>query len=326
MTVHGQPQASLAGVHGFAPIELAGAGPAAAAAWLPDPVSGRWLRAFAIAAVLALGVATCGRAHTEPASGKRVITVGGAVTEIAFALGAGDRVVAVDTSSIYPARATELPQVGYQRTLTAEALLALSPDLVIATAEAGPPVVLDQLRAAGVPVVMAPIAMTTDDAARRIEAIGAALHLDGKAATLAAQLRKDVEAARARCCDGARAPTKAALIYARGAGATMIAGNATAGGAILELAGAHNIGRGFSGYKPLSPEVLVDAAPDVIVVPTRGLQTLGGEAGVLALPGVAATPAGRARRIIAIDDLVLLGFGPRLATAIDELSRGMAGS
>jgi len=89
----------------------------------------------------------------------------------------------------------------------------------------------------------------------------------------------------------------------------------------VELAGGRNAVPGFAGYKPLSAEVLIAAAPEVIVVPARGLATLGGEAGLLALPGVADTPAGRARRIVAFDDLLLLGFGPRLGPAIDELAR-----
>jgi iron complex transport system substrate-binding protein len=297
---------------------------AATVAWPPDPSTGRWLRAFAFAAVIACGVATCARSHHPAPAARRIVAVGGAVTEIVFALGAGDRVVAVDSSSVYPDAATHLPQVGYHRTLIAEAVLAVTPDLVIASAEAGPPAALDQLRAAGVTVVVVAQALTVEAAAVRVEAVGAALREATRAHALADQVRREVLAIRARCCAGGGTPPRAVVIYARGAGTTMIAGGGTTGAAIVELAGARNAAGGFTGYKPLSPEVLVDAAPDVIVVPSRGLATLGGEAGLLALPGVAATPAGRARRFVAIDDLLLLGFGPRLPAAIDELARQMA--
>jgi iron complex transport system substrate-binding protein len=292
----------------------------------PDPASGRWLRALAIAAFVACGVATCARS-TEPArsAGKRIITIGGAVTETVFALGHGAQVVAVDTSSVFPPEVARLPQVGYQRTIAAETVLSLSPDLVVASAEAGPPAALAQLRSAGIAVEIIPVAMTPEAAAVRIAAIGAAIGAQPAATELANRVRSATKTAVARCCTGAPGPApKAILIYARGAGTMMVAGTETAGAAMLELAGARNPVT-FSGFKPLSAEALVEAAPDVIVIPSRGLATLGGEAGLLALPGVAATPAGRARRFVAMDDLLLLGFGPRLGEAVDELASRLAG-
>lgn len=287
----------------------------------PDPASGRWLRSLAIAAVLALGVATCARHEAPPATtGHRIVSIGGPVTEIVYALGAGDHVVATDTSSVYPDRATKLPQLGYQRSIAAEAVLAQRPDLVLASADAGPPAAIAQLRAAGVALAIIPTAQTPDEAAARIRAVGAALHLDAQAGAMADAMLVDTRAATV--AGGAR--PRAVLIYARGAGTLMVAGAGTTGGAMLALAGAVNAASGFHGYKTLSPEVLVDAAPDVIVVPSRGLETLGGEAALLALPGVADTPAGRARRFVAIDDLLLLGFGPRLPAAIRALASQMA--
>jgi iron complex transport system substrate-binding protein len=286
----------------------------------PDPASGRWLRAIAIAVFVAAGVVTCARAREPAKVGTRIVTVGGAITETVFALGAGAQVVAVDTSSVYPPEVTRLPQLGYQRTLAAESVLALSPDLVVASAEAGPPAALDQLRAAGIAVAVIPVALTPDAAAARIEAVGAAIGAGVAAHALAARVTGEARAALAGCC---RAHPTAVLIYARGAGTAMIAGRDTAGAAMLALAGARTPAS-FTGFKPLSPEVLVEAAPDVIVIPTRGLATLGGEPGLLALPGVAATPAGKARRIVAMDDLLLLGFGPRLPAAIAELGAKLA--
>jgi iron complex transport system substrate-binding protein len=291
---------------------------------IPDPKSGARLRTAALVLYIACCAITCTRAR-EPARTGRVVTVGGPVTEIAFALGHGGQVVAVDTSSVYPPQVTALPHVGYQRTLSAEAVLALSPDLVIASAEAGPPAALDQLRAAGVRVEIIPAASTVDEAAARIEAVGAVLHERARARAAAAKLRADAAAARERCCAGEHRAPKAVLVYARGAGTVLLAGTGTAAAAMLELAGARSAITGFSGFKPISAEALVAAAPEVIVIPARGLVSIGGEAGLLAMPGVAETPAGRAHRIVAVDDLLLLGFGPRLPAAIDELARGFGG-
>jgi iron complex transport system substrate-binding protein len=295
---------------------------------IPDPAGGRRLRAVAIALYLLCGAITCARSGDAPAPGgaaRRVVTVGGPVTEIAFALGAGDRVVGVDTSSVYPERVTALPQVGYQRSLSAEGVTALSPDLVIASADAGPPAALEQLRAAGVRVAVMPNVSTIDEAARRIEAVGTALGLAAAGRELAGRVRGDAGRARERCCAVVtHAAPRAALVYARGGGTVMLAGTGTPAVAMLELAGARNAVSGFTGFKPISPESLVEAAPDILVIPSRSLASLGGESGLLAIPGVADTPAARAHRIVAMDDLLLLGFGPRLPAAIDELARHFA--
>jgi iron complex transport system substrate-binding protein len=286
---------------------------------IPDRETGRLLRALALLAFMLCVVVDLGGCDgsRQTASGKRrIITVGGAVTETVFALGAGDEVVAVDTSSVYPDGALRLPQVGYQRLLSAEGILALSPDLVIASEEAGPPATIEQLRSANVRVERMPNAKTPEEAAVRITAVGAAL--GRPASALADRVRRDSAAATARIPrDGPRF----VFVYARGAGILMVGGGDTGGSAMVELAGGRNAAGEIRGYKPLSAEVLIDAAPDVIVIPARGLESLGGTAGMLALPGVAATPAGRNGRIVAVDDLLLLGFGPRLPEAIDELAR-----
>jgi iron complex transport system substrate-binding protein len=286
---------------------------------IPDPAISRMVKTialitFALAVVVDAGGCDSGK-HVPPGK-RRIVAVGGAVTETVFALGAGDQVVAVDTSSVYPDGAQRLPKVGYQRTLTVEGILALSPDLVLVSEEAGPPAALEQLRGAGVRVERMPGAKTVDAAVARIVAIGAAI--DRPATELADRVRREADAARTRVPSNG---PSFVLVYARGAGTLMIAGGDTGGSAMVELAGGKNAVRDVTGFKPLSAEVLIASAPDVIVVPARGLATLGGESGLLALPGVANTPAGKHRRIIAFDDLLLLGFGPRLPEAIDELSR-----
>jgi iron complex transport system substrate-binding protein len=291
---------------------------------IPDPRANRIWRTFAILSVLAVAILACTRAsepeHDKRQAGKKIISIGGAVTETAFALGAGDEIIAVDTSSVYPPEAFARPKVGYQRTLGAEGILALQPTLVIASKEAGPPAVLAQLRNAGVRVEVMPDATDIDSTAARILAIGAVLDRTSQATALADQVKRDTKAALARVpADG---PTFV-MMFARGAGSMMAAGSGTSGEAMIALAGGKNAVSGFSGYKPVSAEALIAAAPDVIVVPAHTLQMIGGIDGVLKLPGVAETPAGRNRRIVAIDDLLLLGFGPRLAAGIDDIAKAL---
>jgi iron complex transport system substrate-binding protein len=109
------------------------------------------------------------------------------------------------------------------------------------------------------------------------------------------------------------------FVYARGAGTLMVSGGGTSAAEMLRLAGATNAVQGFEGFRPLTAEAVVAARPDIVLLPSRGLASLGGVEAVLKLPGMALTPAGRARRVVALDDTLLLGFGPRLADAVEQL-------
>jgi len=286
--------------------------------------AGGGARTWAIVSVLVTAVLACTQRAPTPRGRTRLVTIGGAVTEIVFALGRGDDVVAVDSTSTFPPEARSRTVVGYQRTLSAEPILALDPDLVIATADAGPPAAIAQLRAAGVPVQIVPAATSPAEAATRVRAVGTATERGEPAARLAASLERDAAAAHARAIARPARP-RVLFVHARGGGSLMVAGRGTAAAAMIALAGGELAVTDHDGYRALSAEAAVAASPDVIVVSQVGLDGLGGVEGVLAQPGLAATPAGRARRVVGIDDLLVLGFGPRLPTAIDTLAAAIAG-
>lgn len=292
---------------------------------IPDPAAGRLWRAIALALFVMCGACAlvdlggCARDKHAANGARRIVSIGGAVTETVFALGAGAEVVATDTSSVYPEQVHALPKVGYQRMLNAEGILAFSPDLVLLADEAGPPAAIDQLTAAGVKIVRVPPANDPDAAIARIGVVAGALGRPGDA--LAAQVRTDVAAALARVPAAPR--PKVAVAFSLTAGSLMLLGDDTPGIAMVELAGGVPAVTGFTGFKAVSAEALIAAAPDVIVIPMHSFTQRGGLDGVLALPGVAETPAGKARRIVPVDDLLLLGFGPRLAQGIDEIGRGL---
>ena len=176
--------------------------------------------------------------HT-PAVGKDtacLVAIGGAVPEIVCALGAGAQLVGVDTSSTYPEAVRQLPQVGYQRTLAAEGVLSLRPDLVLATAEAGPPVALAQLHTAEVPVLLVPVACTLEGVQERIELIARALGREAQGTRLWQSVKDDMAHARALL---ARPPTRPTVlfIYARGRGALNVSGRGTSAAAMIERPG-----------------------------------------------------------------------------------------
>ena len=244
---------------------------------------------------------------------RRLVTVGSAITEAVFALGAGGDVVGVDTSSLYPEAATKLPQVGYQRTIAAEGILSLKPTLVIAGHEIGPPAAIEQIKAAGVPLQIIPLGPGVAGAKARLAAVAALLGRDPQ--TLLAKMDNDLALQSKRLTAVSKKP-KVLALYARGAGSMQVFGKDTSAQTMIELGGGENAVSNFEGTKPLSGEGVVSAAPDVILLPSRGLDSLGGIDGLLKQPGVAETPAGKARRVVAVDDVLLLGFGPRLAEAV----------
>jgi len=253
------------------------------------------------------------------AADAKVVTLGGTLTEIVYGLGAADRLVGVDASSVYPEAATEQPQVGYYRQVGAEGILSLAPDVVLASEEAGPPAALALVEQAGVPVVRLTAEPSLDAAVKRIEAVGSLLDHSTEAAELVASLRADLQAVQPP-----GTPPPVAFVFGRGAGSLVVAGTDTAAEAMIELAGGAPAVTGYTGYKPLTPEALVAASPDVIVSTTRVVEGLGGVEALTALPAVAATPAAAAGRVVVVEDLMFLGFGPRTgegARALNEALR-----
>lgn len=289
-----------------------------AASWLSALCFVVFVAARPAAADIAVTDAT-GNTVTVPAAGP-VVSIGGSVTEIVHALGQADRVVAVDSTSLYPPSAAEKPDVGYMRQLAAEPILALQPALILAAEDAGPPAVLNQLREAGVPVVLVPDEPTPHGVLDKIGIVAAALGVPARGDALRAGLRAELDGLAAKIAKVSARP-RVLFVLSIGLGRVpMAAGSDTSAAGIVELAGGVNAVDGFNGFKPLSPEAAVAAAPEVLLVTDRSLELLGGESGLLAIPEIAVTPAGQARRIVAMDGLLLLGFGPRTARAIRQLA------
>jgi iron complex transport system substrate-binding protein len=251
----------------------------------------------------------------------RVATLGGVATEIAYALGAQDQVIAVDDSSFYPPEAlAEKPSVGYHRFLAAEPVLAADATLILGDDESGPPDVLAQLRDAGVTILLLPDPTSIEEATALIGSVGLALGREDAAADVTAQLEADLAAAAELVADVAEAPR--VLFYFRPPGSpSLIAGSETAAGAMIELAGGENVYPGVDGYFPMTPEGIVEIAPDVILTTDQSLREVGGLEGLLAEPGIAETPAAANERIVSMEDLYLLGFGPRTGQALADLAR-----
>lgn len=254
------------------------------------------------------------------AAGERVIAIGGAVTEIVYALNAQDRLVAIDDTSMYPPRAQEtLPSVGYFRALSAEPVLSLRPDLLLMVDNSGPPEVVAQLRRTGVRIVDVSEWHSMDGVYEKVAVIAEALGMEAQGAALNARLRAEYAATRTQVASLPGQP-RVMFLLAAGRGALLAAGNQSAAHNMIELAGGVNVFADMRGYKSVTPEAIVAAAPEVIVVTQRTVDALGGIASLLQQADIAATPAGRSGRIVSYDDMYLLGFGPRTPAAIADLA------
>ena len=264
-------------------------------------------------------------ANPKPAAiaPQRIVTVPGNITETVFALGMGDRVVGACASSMHPEAVEAIPKVGYRSNLNAEGVLSLSPDLVIATDEAGPEDVMEQIRAAGVRIEMVPSDRTLDGAIDRTTRIAELLNASEAGEGLVSAIRSGIASVPTSDADAPAKPRVMFIYVARKT--SMVAGTGTAAEAMIALAGGINAVTEFEEFKPINPEAIVEANPDFILLDDSGLKSIGGIDGVLALPGVSQTVAGTKRQIIAMDKTLLLGFGPRLADGAVELAQLLQG-
>lgn len=258
-------------------------------------------------------------------SDERIVAVANGSAEIVYALGLGAALVGRDIASTFPG-AEQVPVVTSAHSLSAEQVLATRPTLVLIDARSGPQEALRQIRKAGVRMVQIPEAWTLAEMAPRIRAIGAALQTSAAAKSLI-EAERSAGAGLSSRATGVRV----AFLYLRGSASVYLLGGEGSGAdALVGALGATDVGAaaGLPAFTPLTSEALITAKPDVLLVMRKGLESVGGIDGLVALPGVAQTPAGEGRRVIAVDDEVLLAFGPRtgallnaLADAIDKVRR-----
>lgn len=253
---------------------------------------------------------------------ERIVSVGGDVTEILFKLGKANDIVAVDTTSRYPAEAMKLPNVGYMRRLSAEPVLALAPDHIIAIADAGPKEAVQVLRQAGVKFTAIPDEPSVEGALTKIRTVANSVDASEAGERMAAEVKARVDAALAGLPETGGKP-KALFLLSVGRGSLMAGGAGSSADAMIRLAGGENIATGFQGYKPFEPEAMLAVDPEVIIVTNRTLAALGGVEAMRAQPQFAATTAARNGRIVGFDGAMLLGFGARLAEAIEALAAAL---
>jgi iron complex transport system substrate-binding protein len=255
----------------------------------------------------------------------RIVTLSGEFSEIVWELGMGDNLVGVDLSSVYPRDEMRLkPKIGIEFRILPEPILVLQPTVVIGDIDASPPEVIEQVRSAGVPVVILPRFAGVDAPAMKVRAVAEILGIGAAGETLATRVQGEVDAALALAAAAEGRP-RVAVVYVATEDTILMLGSNTVFDGILDALGVEDVGpaAGVDGFVPLTAEAMVAAAPDVIITAERGFNGLGGLEGFLALPGIAQTPAGQDRRILVYEDLYLLGLGPRSGALFAELVRDL---
>jgi len=262
----------------------------------------------------------------EPDKGaSRVVAIGGPVTEIVYALGAGRRLVAADTTSVYPVIARKLPSVGYMRAVSSEGVLSVKPQLVLAAGDAGPGSALAQIRSTGVPVTMLPKENSYESLLTSIRIAATVLGMQAEGRALEKQIAVEWARTETEVKGYKQRPRVLFLLAHSSANSMLVAGEDTSADAMIRLAGGTNAASGFKGYKPLSAEAAIAAAPEVLLITSEGVDVIGGAERLWDRPGLAQTPAAREKRVVAFDSLYLLGFGPRLPEAVRDLARRVRG-
>lgn len=247
-----------------------------------------------------------------------IVSLNGTVSEILVELGLEENLVGVDISSTYPQSLKEIPKVGHSRQIAAEGVLALGPDVVIGITADVKPELAEQIRGAGVRLLLFDHEYSIEGAKKLIRSIADSLERTDRGEEVVAALDVDLESANNLIAQNQDRP-KVLFIYARGTGTMMVAGRDTQMEKIITLAGGENAVNDFSDFKPLTAEALVAANPDVILLFDSGLSSLGGIDGLLEVQGIKETNAGNQRKVVEMDGQFLTGFGPRLGKAMVEL-------
>jgi len=256
-------------------------------------------------------------AKSPAVTSERIVSLGGDATEILYALGLQDRIVAVDTTSMYPPEALkDKPNVGYMRALSAEGVLSTAATTIVASAQAGPPEVVAALKTANLRYLTLPGNESPHNVAEKVLTIGKAFGRDAQAKELAARIEAGLNAVAERR-KKITTPVRAIFILGVNSGRATVGGVGTTADSMMKLAGATNVAD-FKDYKPLTSEALLSLAPDAVITMRRH-GAADNQSQLASLPGYKESPAGKNNRLIEMEAHYLLGFGPRTHEAALEL-------
>ncbi|MGA9853007.1 MAG: ABC transporter substrate-binding protein [Gammaproteobacteria bacterium] len=252
----------------------------------------------------------------------RVVCVSKQINEFIYEIGAEKHLVAHDLTSIYPPAIRKLPSVGYHRALSAEGIISMQPTVFLTDGNMGPHAVLDQLIEVGIPVKVIPPGRTMDDAQQLMFKVGAFFDREKQAEQVVATWKQDMAKVMAASKLWANRPKlRVVMIHFGQIDNSYLAVTGGPSNQLIEWAGGKNILANSHGMERLTPELIADAQPDVIIANQIAFDRFGSSKAFTQLPGVALTPAGKNRRIYMIMEQQSIYFGPRTPAAILKLAQ-----
>lgn len=255
---------------------------------------------------------------------KKIITLGSAATEIVFELGLGSEVVARDYGSIFPKEVLKLPSIGADHKFKAEDILKYRPTHIIVDDRRGTHIgLIEKMKKASISVIEIKISKSVDETKAAVKQVAKAFGVDKKGEELVDKINGDLKKVAEYCASKKNKP-KAIFIYARGLGTLMLAGEKTSAEELLTLAGAEPCIKGFSGYKPINAEKIIESNPEAIMLFDSGLESLGGVAGLSKIQGLKLTSAVKEGKVVTMDDRST-NLGPRVGLFAMELAKKLYG-
>jgi iron complex transport system substrate-binding protein len=246
----------------------------------------------------------------------RIVSLSGALTEIVFSLGEGENIVATDVTSTFPEQAAQLPKVGHNRNISIEGVLAQQPTVILGFKGEVDEQIKSQFLSANVRVVLFEREFSVDGVKKLIDAVNDSLQIGAKTNELKHGIDQSLSQVEAL-----EKNKRVLFIYARGAGTLMVAGQNTPVHEVIQLAGAENTAGKMDGFKPLTPEALAATNPEVLVLFESGARSLSGWEGLMKIPGMDQTIAGKNQNMITMDGQFLAGFTDRVGEAALKLNQ-----
>lgn len=274
--------------------------------------------------LIATSVISCGRFSNETSetstSTKRYVCLSKQYTEMLYALGAEEHLTAVDYSSTYPPQTSDLTTVGYHRALSAEAVLAVEPTLILHNNNIGPEHVVTQLEELQIPMkVFSEKGNTWESAKLLLKEMGQWAGYSSRADSLVNAMDVALNQALENSSKYPDTPTVMVIHYGRATNTYLVMTSNSTGAKMIEWAGGKVPFLGDRGMRPLSAEVIAEVNPEVIIMTNFGYDRLPNYDAILQLPGVRGTRAAENKRIYRFEEHDLVYLGPRTGENVLKL-------
>ena len=271
--------------------------------------------------ILLLSISNAYAICEQSMSRSKIVVAGGSITEIVYFLGMEDKLVGVDITSNFPKEAKKLKSIGYLRNLSIEGILSLSPGLVLAEEDIGPPIIVNQLRKTSIDLRIIKEKNNLNGIHNKIVCISKILNTSLDENEDYVELQKKLYRVRNLKKINSKKIKKILLILMMRGASPVVAGKNTSGQGFIDMTGHENSMSDLNGWKPVSSEEIIKKNPDYIIITKRAFKNFSSLDQFLSIPGISSTIAAKKKNIIVKDGMSMLGFGPRTINVALEIDK-----